>query len=117
MQALFRYSGFVLARGCKCQCPVSNTQWAKCHTLAFPRSPVCLIVANPTDSASIHCVSTASTKQIALKLILSDSWRGGKDLGHQSLLPAPSKTYGSHRKPLQPRFSSDEMREAILQFD
>lgn len=86
--------------------------------MAFRSNAVCLIVVNSMDSAFIHCVSTRSPKQITLKLILSDSWREEeKDLGHQSLFPATSKTYGSHRKPLQPSFSSNEMREAITKFD
>jgi len=86
--------------------------------MAFSSNAVCLIVVNSTDSAFTHCVSTRSPKQIILMLILSDSYREeGQDLGHQSLFPAPSETYGSYRKPLQPSFSSDDMREAITKLD
>lgn len=85
--------------------------------VAFCSNAVCLSVVKSMDSASIHCVSTTSPKQITLKLILSESCIEEADLGHQSLFPAPSKTYVSHRKPLQPSFSSYEMREAVTMFD
>lgn len=86
--------------------------------MAFRSNAVCLIVVNSMDSAFTHCVGTKSLKQITLKLILSDSCREEeKDLGHQSSFPAPLKTYGCHRKPLQPSVSSNEMREAITKLD
>lgn len=85
--------------------------------MAFCSIAVCLIVVNSMDSAFIHCVSTTSPKQITLKLILSDSCREEERYLGQSLFTTPSKTYGSHRKLLQPSFSSDEMRETVTKFD
>lgn len=84
--------------------------------MAFRSNAVCPIVLNSMDSAFTLCVSTRSPKQITLKLILSDSCGEEKDL-EQCLFPAPLKTHGSHRKPLKPSFSSNEMREAVTKFE